>query len=190
MGRLHKFADRDDDAFQSTHPVWDGTAVKLGKKEAQSYFNPPIPCGMGQNTATTAITAQAFQSTHPVWDGTGLANVTWALVSISIHPSRVGWDLSLTNTNPSELLFQSTHPVWDGTCCYLQINAVFLNFNPPIPCGMGPDSEVITIVGGVFQSTHPVWDGTVNNVSCSSIGVFQSTHPVWDGTPASVFQRC
>ena len=124
-----------------------------------------------------------FQSTHPVWDGTDLWDTIKELEKISIHPSRVGWDV------PDSV----------------KIKDDIVNFNPPIPCGMGhfagllsERQELISIhpsrVGWdfsslttrkprlTFQSTHPVWDGTVDQyVRCYS-KIFQSTHPVWDGT--------
>ena len=40
----------DEVEFQSTHPVWDGTAARSAQKRAPPNFNPPIPCGMGQAT--------------------------------------------------------------------------------------------------------------------------------------------
>ena len=79
-------------AFQSTHPVWDGTysseTIQTGKYISihpsrvgwdyhstfqgivSPYFNPPIPCGMGLYRPTSATSRKTFQSTHPVWDGT------------------------------------------------------------------------------------------------------------------------
>ena len=33
--------------FQSTHPVWDGTSLSRFCNTQTTYFNPPIPCGMG-----------------------------------------------------------------------------------------------------------------------------------------------
>ena len=47
MGRVLANQHFNDDQFQSTHPVWDGTGLIDG----------------------TGVTA-GFQSTHPVWDGT------------------------------------------------------------------------------------------------------------------------
>ena len=37
--------------------------------------------------------------------------------------------------------FQSTHPVWDGTGCHRRQRRKSHNFNPPIPCGMGPNRD-------------------------------------------------
>ena len=80
------------------------------------YFNPPIPCGMGRCAPLGSD-----------WSG-----------AISIHPSRVGWDTAvILRTNQSHL-FQSTHPVWDGTGSQNLSEPITKNFNPPIPCGMGP----------------------------------------------------
>ena len=103
---------------------------------------------------------------------------------ISIHPSRVGWDILIYPAAPDHL-----------------------NFNPPIPCGMGHVKTEADLYSYKFQSTHPVWDGTFTSalylssaldfnppIPCGMgrsptithtwLGAFQSTHPVWDGTSA------
>ena len=101
--------------FQSTHPVWDGTAAAKPLGRWMMYFNPPIPCGMGQRAADLKISV-AVISIHPSrvgWDHTlavelgkkeyfnppipcGMGRVVrWRIsvfLVISIHPSRVGWD--------------------------------------------------------------------------------------------------
>ena len=59
-------------------------------------------------------------------------------IAISIHPSRVGWDWSYGNAVTIQHTFQSTHPVWDGTGVRRRRRPDLRNFNPPIPCGMGP----------------------------------------------------
>ena len=101
-------------AFQSTHPVWDGTSItqmqfvrkaisihpsRVGwdpmcawRSTVTNHFNPPIPCGMGLGCRLARIPDE----------------------DISIHPSRVGWDPGT------------------GVC-----NSNCADFNPPIPCGMG-----------------------------------------------------
>ncbi len=58
--------------FQSTHPVWDGTKSRLLRGKHDADFNPPIPCGMGRATIRFVAGAFLFQSTHPVWDGTSI----------------------------------------------------------------------------------------------------------------------
>ena len=191
--------------FQSTHPVWDGTIPAMIACNASSisihpsrvgwdalhtypdpsyiHFNPPIPCGMGPG--------QGFSR--------GFTE------SISIHPSRVGWDQWLVVSRLKKDRFQSTHPVWDGTtcCCWLPFAVLRfqsthpvwdgtgyyqlpdlqqVNFNPPIPCGMGQDLKQDTEDSGVFQSTHPVWDGTNTTVTTGG-GDGISIHPSrvgWD----------
>ena len=59
------------------------------------------------------------------------------------------------------------------------------DFNPPIPCGMGPNAMMEWASDNAFQSTHPVWDGTYASIASASFRRFQSTHPVWDGTVPS-----
>ena len=146
--------------FQSTHPVWDGTAAAKPLGRSMMYFNPPIPCGMGPLILRALVIAAA----------------------ISIHPSRVGWDSARPIAAPNNVLFQSTHPVWDGTgydicgwygerisihpsrvgwdCSGSRIYSHADDFNPPIPCGMGPAARSARHCARAFQSTHPVWDGT------------------------------
>ena len=145
----------------SIHPSrvgWDRRHRRQRRKSAD--FNPPIPCGMGLYLAEVASGFFQFQSTHPVWDGTRAlhrwiyfssisihpSRVGWDIVVIrrvvgvviSIHPSRVGWDYSNVSSSFQKCEFQSTHPVWDGTCAGKLWAGSEKNFNPPIPCGMGP----------------------------------------------------
>ena len=146
--------------FQSTHPVWDATRLpehihpellisllpsRVGWDIARQrfrlvleHFNPPIPCGMGLQQTSHGREAGVFQSTHPVWDGTYPAPFTLIYMKISIHPSRVGWDQSSSPRCRDIQGFQSTHPVWDGTVRIAVIDQGQDDFNPPIPCGMGP----------------------------------------------------
>ena len=191
--------------FQSTHPVWDGTFLLRRQLLRCCHFNPPIPCGMGQNQRQRGSVGR----------------------NISIHPSRVGWDLSWTTLRSLSQYFNPPIPCGMGQeeadgvvlsdnfnppipCgmgprqrkristtavhfnppipCGMGLSALYsaslsrFDFNPPIPCGMGPDSEVITIVGGVFQSTHPVWDGTWGDKKVADLSSI-SIHPSrvgWD----------
>ena len=127
-----------------------------------AYFNPPIPCGMGRRTRNLPHHDPEFQSTHPVWDGTGDIFSTHDVLVISIHPSRVGWD------RRRRAYQQHQHPIsihpsrvgWDlikgrdAYACNISIHpsrvgwdvwsrsarSCHTNFNPPIPCGMGPDT--------------------------------------------------
>ena len=72
--------------------------------------------------------------------------------------------LGETVTKARHALFQSTHPVWDGTI-YVDFSLHLSRyFNPPIPCGMGPEDCLDDAAAELFQSTHPVWDGTPREV--------------------------
>ena len=167
----------------SIHPSrvgWD--APRTFWPRAGCHFNPPIPCGMGLTTDRAADATSEFQSTHPVWDGTDQLLLAYVSIAISIHPARVGWDSRWRRLIFAPLGFQSTHPVWDGTAYGTSPRTVWsisihpsrvgwdgfrallrvssLNFNPPIPCGMGPDLSIFYLPFSIFQSTHPVWDGT------------------------------
>ena len=55
----------------SIHPPrvgWDFQKV-IGM-DTLSNFNPPTPCGVGQQTKVVIPPNKRFQSTHPVWGGT------------------------------------------------------------------------------------------------------------------------
>ena len=56
--------------FQSTLPVWGGTAVVSGRQIITEYFNPPSPCGEGRTSKRSSNSSLQFQSTLPVWGGT------------------------------------------------------------------------------------------------------------------------
>ena len=122
----------------SIHPSrvgWDSTDSVI--ISCLHYFNPPIPCGMGHCGCRMTVDYWEFQSTHPVWDGTQFINVFLLDHKISIHPSRVGWDYKISYVDKLRII--SIHPSrvgWDPFPPMLI--PIFLNFNPPIPCGMGP----------------------------------------------------
>ena len=125
--------------FQSTLPVWGGTAtVRLPRCVARN-FNPPSPCGEGRNfPAQQPLHWDNFNPPSPC--GEGRIPQTWPLLrakyfnppspcgegllvcfqvsshnGISIHPPRVGRDRRIKQVNPVLRLFQSTLPVWGGT---------------------------------------------------------------------------
>ena len=196
-------------SFQSTHPVWDGTAGRgSGGRDPQISIHPsrvgwdttfsgsaaglkisihPSRVGWDCSWTLTSSKCSSFQSTHPVWDGTHYFPRNPQRTMISIHPSRVGWDISCwgwsrfarhfnppipcgmgrpvgcrkraegrISIHPSRVgwdlvskldamekkVFQSTHPVWDGTIALQRPCATQTHFNPPIPCGMGPNAQI------------------------------------------------
>ena len=167
---------RSTSAFQSTHPVWDGTAGN-----------------------TLSITQTRFQSTHPVWDGTRLSYFPRRSASISIHPSRVGWDNGNAEVAPDDQPFQSTHPVWDGTetfvskgtikrisihpsrvgwdRCYRHHRRKSNHFNPPIPCGMGPSRRHRRADPSYFNPPIPCGMGRREIGATSASGHFNPPIP-------------
>ena len=161
MGQVKTIATVFEDLFQSTHPVWDGTPARQVQSLHHSYFNPPIPCGMGLL----------------------ICHVPVAGDKISIHPSRVGWDDLLDVALCKSIKFQSTHPVWDGTLTVFHGRLL-----PDIsihPSRVGWDFKQITLIFNPWNiSIHPSrvgWDAR----QCALWYIytrFQSTHPVWDGT--------
>ena len=122
-------------------------------------FNPPIPCGMGQG-GRTMPTSQELISIHPSrvgWDQKKSCSLDSN--EISIHPSRVGWDDIVLKNRRSALDFNPPIPCGMGHAQPGRASAD-QNFNPPIPCGMGRRHTSATSRRTKFQSTHPVWDGT------------------------------
>ena len=94
----------------------------------------------------------------------------------------MGWDSHRRQRQHGCPLFQSTHPVWDGTIAEVGGVAQVRNFNPPIPCGMGPSPTMPLALTEQFQSTHPVWDGTRYNPEADAKWAI-SIHPSrvgWD----------
>ena len=123
---------------------------------------------------------------------------------ISIHPSRVGWDKGAVQLDADQLI--SIHPSRVGWDTARPAHAGReQNFNPPIPCGMGPGfhiyrasqnmisihpsrvgwdrSKRLAVTSGLyFNPPIPCGMGQRTRVQRSFRAVFQSTHPVWDGT--------
>ena len=127
--------------FQSTHPVWDATIKQGDVIEVTRDFNPRIPYGMRLGRCSVkGSKIFIFQSTHPVWDATDFFQFSGFFEVISIHASRMGCDhLALA--------------------LYSEMVAYF---NPRIPYGMRRVSCSPTRSDwSLFQSTHPVWDATV-----------------------------
>ena len=60
---------------------------------------------------------------------------------ISIHPPRVGRDALRASWALAKAIFQSTLPVWGGTLLASITRREGKNFNPPSPCGEGPDDR-------------------------------------------------
>ena len=149
------------DRFQSTHPVWGATTVKI------SVTKPNIP----------------FQSTHPVW---GATSSPWRASSrglcfnprtpcgvrqqvflrgnirlcVSIHAPRVGCDITAGDVDSLSFLFQSTHPVWGATAVVFE-DLPFVGVSIHAPrVGCDGHSMLVLIPNSLFQSTHPVWGAT------------------------------
>ena len=159
MGHVKGYKTETYNLFQSTHPVWDGTIDDVLTVDGKSISIHPSRVG---------------------WDNAGGGMP--ALQGISIHPSRVGWDAYIGIARPA--LCISIHPSrvgWDaGTRAPQRYRA---NFNPPIPCGMGPALRRLLSTAAKI-SIHPSrvgWDN--GSAFAGSVDhTFQSTHPVWDGT--------
>ena len=82
-----------------------------------SDFNPPAPCGAGH---------RQLQTDHYHRD-------------ISIRPPRAGRDKFIMMDMKTALIFQSARPVRGGTHRKTKYDRHRRNFNPPAPCGAGPN---------------------------------------------------
>ena len=109
--------------FQSTLPVWGGTAGVGIFNLYNLDFNPPSPCGEGRHCLPQFPQGQR----------------------ISIHPPRVGRDLVQTRSCPEHQDFNPPSPCGEGRVS-LGIDCINLNFNPPSPCGEGrPPPSIMTL---------------------------------------------
>ena len=97
-----------------------------------------------------------------MWDGTIQGQRISSSIVISIHPSRVGWDQRRRRAGRRPAHFNPPIPCGMGPDCIAYCALDFPHFNPPIPCGMGQSSASRARPSRLFQSTHPVWDGTYN----------------------------
>ena len=76
-------------------------------------------------------------------------------VAISIHPLRAERDSFASQTPPSGSIFQSTRSVRSGTTGGIAPVTLRCNFNPPAPCGAGPQL-VDKLPDAVHISIHPL----------------------------------
>ena len=101
------------------------------------HFNPPAPCGAGQQRQGTRHIVVTFQSTRPVRGGT---------------QSGAGRTCRKRYFNP---------PAPCGAGRFSRGSATRPQyFNPPAPCGAGLDVSIMTNTEIQFQSTRPVRGGT------------------------------
>ena len=140
-----------------------------------------------------------------MWGGTGIPPRPLSRHCISIHPPRVGRDLCVLHRNCLIQTFQSTLPVWGGTPVPGDCITASADFNPPSPCGEGPDPETGEInnldisihpprVGRdifgrkclqrtmYFNPPSPCGEGRDWELMTKRQYKFQSTLPVWGGT--------
>ena len=194
---------KPDRLFQSTHPVWGGTAHS-SRPPATARFQSTHPVWGGTLSLSLAVSNRIFQSTHPVWGGTFTVSQPTPPKVISIHPPRVGWDQNQKCPAQDWSNFNPPTPCGVGRH-HGDLRPQRGHFNPPTPCGVGHLAPVKPCRLSAFQSTHPVWGGTTASLSSEErvpisihpprVGwdlvilvlflpllAFQSTHPVWGGT--------
>ena len=145
----------------------EGHPLSPGWQGPGRYFNPPSPCGEGQQVQRMDSATRKFQSTLPVWGGTVVLYDCLLILKISIHPPRVGRDGSASRCAFRKSSFQSTLPVWGGTTvskAKRAANNISIHpprvgrdtplpafgpesayFNPPSPCGEGRALALSTV---------------------------------------------
>ena len=138
----------------------EGHPLSPGWQGPGRYFNPPSPCGEGQQVQRMDSATRKFQSTLPVWGGTVVLYDCLLILKISIHPPRVGRDGSASRCAFRKSSFHSTLPVWGGTTVSKAKRAANnISIHPP-RVGRDLSVSMLFATGGVFQSTLPVWGGT------------------------------
>ena len=122
--------------FQSTRPVRGGTMQKGSTGSTWTNFNPPAPCGAG-----------------PV-----CCQCPWRCPRISIHPPRAGRDYMMCD---GRLIIDiSIHPPRAGRDMICARSFLWRNhFNPPAPCGAGPQRHLLASKSLDFNPPAPCGAG-------------------------------
>ena len=122
----------------SIHPPRAGRDFVLcGTSEDDFLFQSTRPVRGGTKATRSTARRQKFQSTRPVRGGT-------------YHRQAIA----------ARTQFQSTRPVRGGTSKSVVRIPALIYFNPPAPCGAGPDLSTKLLPIARFQSTRPVRGGT------------------------------
>ena len=167
--------------FQSTHPVWGGTARAPVFRRLHGNFNPPTPCGVGHSDRRRTSYQLHFNPPTPCGVGPHSAQAPRRPGDFNPPtPCGVGQIGNLAGGDIVE--FQSTHPVWGGTVLHYLDDAVFrISIHPP---RVGWDCHLLfgVLLCLNFNPPTPCGVGRLQRTLRSVPQVFQSTHPVWGGT--------
>ena len=168
--------------FQSTLPVWGGTAqVSVQPRSVGISIHPPR---VGRDVVSFFVTTGIIISIHPPRVGRDFGGCLLFrfghfisihpprvgrdtsqpgrvdTILISIHPPRVGRDLAKFRQTPHAPI--SIHPPRVGRDTERDsLHNPGGNFNPPSPCGEGLQAPNLARYSVLFQSTLPVWGGTL-----------------------------
>ena len=141
--------------FQSTLPVWGGTAVRArddGDRALISIHPPRV--GRDAWGAVQVPEPVNFNPPSPCGEGLLPGPCVDCHAEISIHPPRVGRDFCTSWIASIIVAFQSTLPVWGGTRGKWIVVQLIQHFNPPSPCGEGPGERGLGLLYQVI-SIHP-----------------------------------
>ena len=194
--------------FQSTRPVRGGTGLQL----LHSIFNgfqSTRPVRGGTKTDALDALERLFQSTRPVRGGTAPQRYPHRKAEISIHPPRAGRDKQWGYERIAEII--SIHPPRAGRDRVAWSEKVkdiisihppragrdidgkyperfYMDFNPPAPCGAGPEVISISAMLSHFNPPAPCGAGPGCFRFFHASRLFQSTRPVRGGTLLGVSQ--
>ena len=185
----------------SIHPPLAGRDFRVSQLIiGEGNFNPPAPCGAGLCSASLTCGLERFQSARPLRGGTESTGETLTTDTFqSTRPLRGGTTGTLYAQFARE--FQSTRPLRGGTAecidsscgCGISIHPPLAgrdeiqgmqlpgteDFNPPAPCGAGPQNVSNDIELGDFNPPAPCGAGqrsctkkTVQNIAYCTKSAF------------------
>ena len=172
--------------FNPPAPCGAGPADQLTEGCGMDNFNPPAPCGAGPLHHYECHIFGKFQSTRPVRGGTIVPTAKSYSALISIHPPRAGRDGQASGGAAKNEYF-----------------------NPPAPCGAGPEADAGArrehrisihppragrdgaqaakeVFTENFNPPAPCGAGPGTMIWQVSARKFQSTRPVRGGTLATI----
>ena len=144
----------------SIHPPLAGRdSCWCSARTRRWHFNPPAPCGAGLCHEHREKAEYRFQSTRPLRGGT-----------------------FLSQNGITFYVFQSTRPLRGGTGPRCDERGRGTDFNPPAPCGAGPNKRAANRHNQNFNPPAPCGAGPDRHGYFFFIHVFQSTRPLRGGT--------
>ncbi len=147
--------------FQSTHPSWGATTVKVTSTADIPVFQSTHPSwGATGVVPVCSIFFILFQSTHPSWGATSTSCHSCTMWGISIHAPLMGCDPTPASGQTKSFLISIHAPLMGcDSQRELQPQDLVISIHAPL---MGCDYNIQRLHFRVlvFQSTHPSWGAT------------------------------